>query len=139
MANGLYEKGKEKFLAGDILWKASGGHNFSAALIDTGNYSVDLVNHEFFSSVTGTLFYNSSVFLTGTTNTNGVADANDWTWGTVPAGIQMEAMVIYRNTGDPATSPLIAYIDTATGLPVTPNGGTISFTVDSGSSKLFKL
>lgn len=36
-------------------------------------------------------------------------------------------------------SPLIAYIDTATGLPVTPNGGDITIAWDSGANKIFKL
>jgi hypothetical protein len=47
--------------------------------------------------------------------------------------------VIYKDTGTAATSPLIAYIDTATGLPVTPNGGDITVTWDNGSNKIFKL
>ena len=34
--------------------------------------------------------------------------------------------MIYKDTGSEATSPLIAYIDTATGLPITPNGGDIA-------------
>jgi hypothetical protein len=34
---------------------------------------------------------------------------------------------------------LIAYIDTATGLPVTPGGGDIDITWDNGSNKIFKL
>lgn len=36
-------------------------------------------------------------------------------------------------------SPLIAFIDTATGLPVTPNGGDITVAWDSGANKIFKL
>ena len=32
-------------------------------------------------------------------------------------------IVIYKDTGTEATSPLLAMIDTATGLPITPNGG----------------
>ncbi len=51
-----------------------------------------------------------------------------------------EALVIYQHTGVDATSELIAYIDTGvTGLPVTPNGGDITVTWDSGSDKIFKI
>jgi hypothetical protein len=34
---------------------------------------------------------------------------------------------------------LIAYIDTATGLPVTPNGQAIGLTFDNGANRIFKL
>jgi hypothetical protein len=34
---------------------------------------------------------------------------------------------------------LIAYIDTATGLPVTPNGQNITVSFDNGSNRIFKL
>ncbi len=34
---------------------------------------------------------------------------------------------------------LIAYIDTATGMPVTPNGGDITIAWDNGANKIFKL
>src|SRR5574338_421363 len=38
-----------------------------------------------------------------------------------------EAILVYKDTGVEATSPLIAYIDTvSSGLPVTPNGGDIT-------------
>ena len=43
------------------------------------------------------------------------------------------------DTGTDSTSPLIAFIDTATGLPITPNGGDIIVTWDNGPNKLFKL
>ena len=41
----------------------------------------------------------------------------------------IEAIVIYVDTGTEATSPLVAFIDTATGLPITPNGGDKQFNV----------
>jgi hypothetical protein len=48
---------------------------------------------------------------------------------TAVTGDVSEAVILYKDTGVAATSPLIAYIDTATGLPVTPNGGDITVTV----------
>ena len=38
-----------------------------------------------------------------------------------------------------AAQRVIAFIDTATGLPVTPNGGDITITWDNGANKIFKL
>jgi hypothetical protein len=34
---------------------------------------------------------------------------------------------------------LIAFIDAATNLPVTPNGGNINIAWDTGTNKIFKL
>jgi hypothetical protein len=34
---------------------------------------------------------------------------------------------------------LIAYIDSATGLPILPNGGDITVVFSSGASKIFAL
>jgi len=76
--------------------------------------------------------------LAGKSSTNGVADANDPTFPAV-TGDQSEALIIWKDTGLEATSPLIAYIDTATGLPVTPAGGDIPVQWDNGANKIFKL
>ncbi len=65
-------------------------------------------------------------------------DAADVVFSAV-TGDPSEALVIYKDTGDAATSPLIAYIDTAAGLPVTPSGTDITVTWDSGVNKIFKL
>jgi hypothetical protein len=68
-----------------------------------------------------------------------VFDADPVTFSSV-TGNTVEALVIYKDTGNAATSPLLAYIDTvSSGLPVTPNGGNIVVAWDSGSNKIFKL
>jgi hypothetical protein len=72
------------------------------------------------------------------TSTAGVADVADFTF-TAVTGDPSEVIVFYKDTGTASTSALIAYIDTATGLPVTPNGGDINIQIDNGSNKLFKL
>ena len=64
--------------------------------------------------------------------------SNDVTFTSV-TGASIEAIVLYKDTGTDATSPLIAFIDTATGLPITPNGGDIIVTWDNGANKIFKL
>lgn len=55
------------------------------------------------------------------------------------SGASIEAIIIYKDTGTESTSPLIAFIDTATGLPITPNGGDIIVTWDNGTNKIFKV
>jgi hypothetical protein len=134
MANGLYDKGREKFLTASVSFSAD---TIKVALVDTALYTVNLTTDEFYSSVTSAVVGTPQTLGTKTT-TAGVADAADVTF-TAVTGASCEAVVIYKDTGAAGTSPLIAYIDTATNLPVTPNGGNISITWDNGANKIFKL
>ena len=74
----------------------------------------------------------------------GVCDAQDATF-TAVSGDQSEALIIWKDGGGGGTSQsgttdlLIAYIDNATGLPITPNGADINLVWDNGANKIFKL
>lgn len=141
MASALFAPGREGFLSGEIEWD---GSDISASLVR--GYTFNSA-HKFVSEVTaagGTLV--ATQLLTSKTVTNGVADAADATFPSVAAGAAVPALLVYqssavRSTGNAAASAqrLICYIDTATGLPVTPNGQNISITWDNGSSRLFVL
>lgn len=141
MTNALLDPGREGFLLGEIAWvtptikvSAVRGYTFSAA-------------HKFVSDATtagATLV--STVTLAGKTGTSGVADANDVTFTAVASGAAITSLLIYQASAvtggaDVAATAqrLIGYIDTATGLPVTPNGGDLTFAWDNGSNKIFKL
>ncbi len=135
MANALFDKARQRFLEGQFNWNTD---TIKAVLIDTGTYTVNLSAHEFLSDVgSGSRIATSGAF-TGKVTTGGAADANDVTFTSV-TGASIEAIVLYKDTGTDATSPLIAFIDTATGLPITPNGGDIIVTWDNGANKIFKL
>ena len=136
MANALYDKGREKFLRGEIAWQTD---QIKAVLVDMADYpGFSLSSNEFLSDIPVGARVATTASFTGKTTTNGVADADDPVF-TAASGDQSEAIVIYKDTGTAATSPLIAYIDTATGLPVTPNTGDINVIFDNGSNKIFKL
>ena len=135
MANALFDKARQRFLEGQFNWNTD---TIKAVLVDTGTYTVNLSAHEFLSDIgTGARISTSGAF-TGKATTGGAADANDITFTSV-TGASIEAIVLYKDTGTDATSPLIAFIDTATGLPITPNGGDIITTWDNGANKIFKL
>lgn len=135
MANALFDKARQRFLEGQFNWNTD---TIKAVLVDTGTYTPNLSAHEFLSDIsTGARVAMSGAF-TGKTTTGGAADANDITYTSV-TGPSIEAIVIFKDTGTDSTSPLIAYIDTATGLPITPNGGDIIVTWDNGANKIFKL
>jgi len=142
MANSLFDPGREGFLAGEIDW-------------DTASIKVSLVrgytftaSHKFVSDVTGAggTLVATSAALGSKTVTNGVADAGDVTYTAVAAGAAITSLIIFQSSAvgggaDVAATAqrLIGFIDTATGLPVTPNGGDITVTWDNGSNKIFKL
>ena len=135
MANALFDRARKRFLEGQFNWLTD---TIKAVLVDTGTYTVNLSAHEFLSDIgTGARVATSAAF-TGKSTTGGAADANDVTFTSV-SGPSVEAIVLYADTGVDATSPLIAWIDTATGLAITPNGGDIIVTWDNGANKIFKL
>ena len=55
----------------------------------------------------------------------GTFDSADVTF-TALTGDASESLILFKNTGTDTTSNLIAFWDTATGLPLTPNGGDVT-------------
>jgi len=137
MTNALFDKGREKFLRGEISWSSDNIKVYLAR-----GYTPDLADHEFLSDVTGDgggSIVATSANLTSKTTVAGVADAADVTYPTVASGLACNHLVIAVDSGTSATSPLIAVIDEATGLPITPNGGDISIQWSSDDNRIFKL
>jgi hypothetical protein len=133
MANALYPKYKEAALTAGVNLSTD---TIKVALVDTGTYTYSAA-HQYYSSVSAAVVGTPQT-LGSKTVTDGVFDAADVTFPAV-TGASSEALVIYKDTGSAASSPLIAYIDTATGLPVTPNGGDIIIAWDNGSNRVFSL
>ena len=135
MANQLYPKAKEDFLAGNLNLT---GNTITMALVDTDVYTFSSA-HEDRADVPNSAVV-SEVALTSKTITNGIFDAADATFSTV-TGANCEALIIYHTDtqGGNNASRLIAYVDTATGLPILPNGGDITVRFSAGASKIFAL
>ncbi|MCU0250232.1 MAG: hypothetical protein MUE61_08495 [Vicinamibacterales bacterium] len=56
---------------------------------------------------------------------------------TAVSGATVESLVFFKDTGSAATSNLLWFFDTATGLPLTPNGGDVNVTFSaSGIAKI---
>lgn len=122
MSNAVYPKAKEKFLSGSINLSSD---TIKVALIDLADYTYS-ASHEFLSSMSAAIV-GTPATLGSKTVTNGVFDAADSVISAV-TGDPTEALGIYKDTGDAATSPLIAFIDTGTGMSFTPNGGDCNIT-----------
>lgn len=134
MANAHYAKGKEKILSAAINYLTD---TIKVALVKN-TYPQNLATDEFHSSI--------SAYVIGTPQTlgsksvtGGVFDAGDATFTAVAAGDTLEGVVIYKDTGSSATSPLLEYIDTITGFPLATNGGDIVIQWDNGAYKIFSL
>jgi hypothetical protein len=135
MANAMYDKGREGFLDGSIDFDTD---SIKVVAVDTGAYTPNLTTDANLSDITAGARIATSAALGSKTVAAGVADAADITF-TAVSGVSIEALVLYKDTGTASTSRLICYIDSATGLPVTPNGGDIIVQWDNGSNKIFKL
>lgn len=135
MANTLFDASRQRFLEAQLNWMTD---TIKVILVDTGAYTPQTAVHQYLSDIPTSSRIAGPVTLTSKTTTGGAADAADVTFTSVN-GPSIEAIVIYADTGTESTSPLIAFIDTATGLPITPNGGDIIVTWDNGVNKIFKV
>ena len=135
MANTLYDSARQGFLEAQINWLTD---TMKVLLVDSGAYTPNVSTHQFLADIPISSRIAGPVTLTSKTTTGGAADAADVTFTSV-SGASIEMIIIYKDTGTEATSPLLAMIDTATGLPITPNGGDIIVTWDNGVNKIFKV
>ncbi|WP_429951372.1 hypothetical protein ACQYWY_06800 [Comamonas sediminis] len=135
MANTLYDAARQRFLEAQINWMTD---TIKVVLVSTSAYTPQTAVHQYLADVPVSSRISQIVTLTGKATTGGAADGADCTFTSV-SGATINAIVIFKDTGTEATSPLIAYIDTATGLPITPNGGDIIVTWDNGVNKIFRV
>lgn len=104
-------------------------------LIDTGAYTFSSA-HQFLSSVAAGARIATSSVLIAKTFVDGTFDADNISIAGV-SGATVEAIYYILDTGSPATSPLIFWDDTLTGLVYTPNGGQVNITFNA--SGIFTL
>lgn len=135
MANSLYARGKQRILEKQISFK----DDDIQALLVSADYTPDLSTHEFLSDVQAYALGGGAKLLADKTTTLGVFDASDVTWTYVAGGATAKAVVLFKNTGEAGTSPLLGYIDTITGFPVATNGSDITVQWDNGAFKIFSL
>ena len=138
MANTLYDIGRRVAASTGLDWENTA---YSCILVDTGQYTPNFSSHQYLDDISASAYAASGTqaLSAKAIDTNGALDANDVTFPNVSGGDNLEAVIIYQNTGNAATSTLIAYLDTATGLPITPNGGDIIVTWDNGVNKILRL
>jgi len=114
MASAVYNSFKRDIMNGSIDLDTD---TIKVALV-TSSYTPDIDAHEDFADITnevsGTGYTAGGETLTVTvsvdnTDNEGVFDADNVTWSN--SDITARGAVIYKDTGTPATSPLVCYID----------------------------
>jgi hypothetical protein len=109
------------------------------AIFVTSGYTYNSA-HNFFDDLTNTVGDGGTArgngeALASPTVSSGVFDADDTVFASV-TGTGINAIVLYKDTGADATSPLIAYID---GISLTVTAAQVTIQWDSGASKIFAL
>jgi hypothetical protein len=136
MANALYDKGRQNILEGGIAVLTA---NIKFVFIDEGFPEVpDLALDDNLDDIAAGARVATSGNLASKTSTDGVFDAADVIVPTV-SGASVESLTLYEDTGTESTSNLMCNIDSATGLPLTPNGADVTVQWDAGANRIFKL
>ncbi len=136
MANFIYGKAKQSLLNGEF--------NISSdslkVLLVTDSYVPSQNTDQFVSNISGSYIKERTSSLTNVTNILGVIDADDVTVAQY-SGLAFKALVIYKDSGTDSTSRLLAYIDTATGIPFAGINSTTNITINwsNGSNKIISL
>lgn len=138
MANSLFIEYKQALL--------EGGSNIA---LNSGDIRTILIDHaddtpnpaaagdDFLDDITAPARVSTlAATMTTLSVANNVFDADDATHSSVTGDVA-ESVIIYKHTGVESTSRLVCFLDTLTGLPVTPGGGNI--TVQWHASGIFSL
>jgi hypothetical protein len=133
MANAIFPAGREGFLDGSIDWDSMN----IKVMLTKSTYTYDPTDK--FVTDLGAVDNGRSANLGTKTVTDGVAGAAD-TIITATAAVACNALIVFYDTGVDGTARLIAYIDGATGLPLTPAvAGVVNIAWDAGVNKIFTL
>lgn len=139
MANALFEAYRTSVLSAPVnLSSATIKAMFVDHADDTPNTATDDFINDIASAARVPALASAPTLGTKTLGTvaTGVFDAADTVFTSL-TGDQSESLILFEDSGVEGTSDLLAYWDTATGLPLTPNGGDV--TVQWNASGIFKF
>lgn len=136
MADAFYEEFRNAMFGQathSVVDLSSGGDTIKVLLRDEGTTALNLATQVDLSDISAAGVGTDQTVGSQTVGTAGVGafDHQDVTWTGV-SGASVESLDYYKDSGTPGTSPLICNIDSATGLPVTPNGGDITWAPAAG-------
>lgn len=123
MATRKYRKFVHALVTGGANVPNLGSAELKWALIDSGEVQADttITGHEYLSDIAAGVLTTTPA-LSNVTVTDALVDADDVTLPDPGGGATGEYLVLYADTGNPATSRLILCSDDATNLPITLDG-----------------
>ncbi len=124
MANRPYLQGNYHWANADLSWLSGNWKLVGVSASYTPDTSAS--GDQFLTSITSGYRICTSSNLASKTNVGGALDAADPVFTGV-TGATITQFVLYHDTGVAGTSELAILWDTATNLPVLPNGGNITF------------
>jgi hypothetical protein len=130
MADAFYVEARNAFLGAPTHSAIDlDGDTIKVALRDEGTTAVNLTTQVDLADISSALVGTAQTVGSPTVGVvaAGVFDHANVTY-TAVTGASVESLDYYKDSGVAGTSPLICNIDSATGLPVTPNGGDITWT-----------
>lgn len=129
MANALYVAYRNGVLGAHGTYVDLDANTINVVLTDHGADTPNVTTDDFYDDINAGTIDTPETLASKTIGSvaAGVFDAANVTF-TAVTGASVESVNIYKDTGAAATSNLIAYFDTGSGLPVTPNGGDITVT-----------
>jgi len=130
VANAIYTAYLNGILGSHATYVDLDANTIKLVLIDHGADTPAPTTDDFYDDISAGLVGALSTALGSKTIgvvATGVFDAADLSPAfTAVSGATVESINLLKDTGNEATSNLIAYWDTATGLPLTPNGGDVN-------------
>lgn len=134
--NAFYPKGRQRFATGLVDWE---GDTIKGAVLVAG-YTYDDAD-EFFDDVPGgaVLF---EFTLAGCSATDGILDATDHVESGLGTGDEAVGLVVFKDTGADATSPLLFFFDRAASgalLSRETAGGDFRVRWPNGPTKIVRI
>lgn len=128
MADAFYEEYRNGMLGGGVHAQPDlNSNDIRVGLRDEGVTAINLAAHQDLADIASSLVGAHTALAGLTVGVAGVGafDHDDETYPTL-SGATVESLDYFDfQTGVAATSPLIANLDSWTGLPLTPNGGDV--------------
>lgn len=137
MASGLYASCLSALMGGDIDLVNT---PVSAALIDIEQYTVDLNNDTSLADIPEAALLSESL-LEGKALVGATFSADPTVFSSVSAddGVDIGAVIVFKETDTASESTLLYYSDEAPELPATPDGEDVTVTWGAGTGEVFGL
>lgn len=134
-ADTLYNNARALLLQAGLNWLTD---VIRVVLIDTTRYTFD-PTHQFVTDVSpGAIIFTSPPLSGKSITSDGAATAANLVVDSLTNANPVGALIIYKDTGTPGTSPLLAYIQNYSNLPATLAGGTFTVLWPSDINRIFR-